>query len=186
METSPSRLGDVHRSSTADFTPFDIPLRFSIRHLIAFVTLFAFSLATGIPGTSLLPDGVWKVTSLYEKENGGMWHGEDPDTGEPWGDIGMDYVITIRDGFRSRTVSLGDTNIVWDHQAPAVGGYVLHQASKTDTHGTLPVTVIEELPRYTIVLRILSSLLASAFLVCFSVIVNRVVVRYKSADKLTR
>jgi glutaredoxin len=50
------------------------------------------SLASGIPSAFLLPDGVWEVVSIHEEENGGMWHGEDPVTGEPFGEVGMDYI----------------------------------------------------------------------------------------------
>ncbi len=120
----------------------EFAVQFSLRHLIAFVTVFALSIASGIPGTLLLPDGVWTVVAIHEEENGGMWHGEVPATGEPFGDIGMDYIVTIRDGFRVQAVNLGDTNTVWDHQLPTVGSFLSLKPSTTDTHGTLPVTVI--------------------------------------------
>ncbi len=149
--------------------------RFSIRHLLAFITLFAISLATGIPGAHMVPDGVWRVVSLHEEENDAMWHGVEPDTGETWDDVGMDYVITIRDGIRSKSVVLGDTNVVWDHQLPIVGGYVTLQKSKTDTFSTLPVTVVNELPSYAVMLSVLSSLLLSAFLVILGVVALRFV-----------
>lgn len=150
-----------------------------MRHLLAFVTLFAFSLATGFPGARMVPDGLWRVTSLHEEENGAMWHGADPDTGERLGGVGMDYILTVRDGIRSTQVNLGDTNVVWDHQLPSVGGYVVLQQSKTDTHGTLPITVVNELPFYTVMLSVASSLMLSALLVCGAVGANRLVNRRK-------
>ncbi|MEM6473884.1 MAG: hypothetical protein AAF802_30290 [Planctomycetota bacterium] len=153
-------------------------MRFSIRHLLAFVTLFALSLASGLPGSRMVPDGHWEITSLHEEENGAMWHGADTDTGEPWGGVGMDYIVTIRDGIRSKQVILGDTNIVWDHQLPSVGEYVVLKESKTDTHGTLPVTVVDELPIHTVVLSVVASILLSTFLVCAGVGVHRLVNRF--------
>ena len=148
-------------------------MRFSIRHLLAFVTLFALSLATGIPGSHAVPDGLWRVVALHEQENGAMWHGVDTGTGEPLGGVGMDYVITLRDGLRSKSVNLGDTNIIWDHQLPTVGGYVVLRESKTDTYGTLPVTVVNELPIYTVIRSVFSSLLMSVLVVFTAVVVHR-------------
>ena len=102
-----------------------------------------------------------------------MWHGVDTGTGEPLGGVGMDYVITLRDGLRSKSVNLGDTNIIWDHQLPTVGGYVVLRESKTDTYGTLPVTVVNELPIYTVILSVFSSLLMSVLVVFTAVVVHR-------------
>ena len=155
--------------------------RFSIRRLLTFVAFFAISLATGIPGDHIVPDGLWRVVSLHEEENGAMWHGEDPDTGEPCGGVGMDYVIAIRDGAWSKSVNLGDINVVWVHQLPTVGGYIVLQEPKTDTHGTLPVTVVNDLPSYTVIFSVLSSLLLSVFLVFFGVAAHRFVNRSRVA-----
>ena len=148
-------------------------MRYSLRHLIVFTTLFAISVATGIPGDNVHPDGVWKVVRLHEVENDAMWDMADPDSGESWGEIGTDYIVTIRDGLTTKTVNLGDSSIVWDHQLPAVGGYVRMEKSTTDTHGTLPITVVEKLPRLTLIVGLcLSGLLSGFGVLCVVIFQN--------------
>lgn len=148
---------DTHRAA----------MRFTLRHLLYVIAVFAASLASGYPGSLLLPNEVWKVVSIHEEEGyGGDWHGHEMHPA-PLGTIGKDYIATIRSGLRTQTINLGDSFVISEHQLqlPDVGSYIVLEATSTDTHGTLPVTSVEPTSNVRIALAATFSLLCSIALV---------------------
>ena len=164
-------------------------MRFSLRHLLYVIAVFAASLASGFPSSLFLPDGAWEVVSIHEEDgNGGGWHSTHPAMHDQLTTTPKDYIATIRNGRRTETINLGDTVFVSQHrlQLPDVGSYVVIGDSSADPHGKLPVRSAGAPSRVRFLIAAFFSLLCSVAFVSVCVSVRSMVQRQANLNRERR
>ncbi|MEM1069045.1 MAG: hypothetical protein AAGI63_09130 [Planctomycetota bacterium] len=147
-------------------------MQFRIQHLLLIVAVFALSLASGFPGSFLMPDPAWKVVSIHQET---ALYPDSLDAHPSLGDAGVrrDYVATVQNGRRTQRINLGDTVLIAQHrlQLPDVGSYV-EIRRLTEGHGELPVASIEAPSRIWFVLAMFLSFMFSVLLVFGSLMIR--------------
>lgn len=162
-------------------------MRFSIIQLLLVIALFGLFLAIRFPWSLVVPDGIWTVVSIDEKQEKDWiesWPPYRPVNGHVPEAKPIGLFAEIKSGREVRTVFLGNVRQLEEHQleVPKVGSSIVLNdkgilGHSVQGHSVLPVAPIAAISKLRIVAAACLSLLSSIFIVAGCLAVRRAVAR---------
>ncbi len=145
-------------------------MRYQLRHLLSVIAVFAVFLVVGIPRSFVHRTDTWKVVSIdQEQTSRGRWDLAHPSSNADGTPV-CDYVVTLRNDNRTRTINLGDTVYLSQHglKLPEVGSYIAFPDRTFSGHGFFPFVPAQAPSPVGIALAGLGSFLCAVALVAIA------------------